>query len=145
MLIQKSRAMLRCKLRYNFPLDLPGICFNYRLHVGIPFNLNSDSNPVLPEETGHVVPLDPVLVLIVKDGQAGLIEELLQALDRESAVVLHVLQFARLETGLEKTRFFLTQPSVFFCFFFVFFIYCPEERVFRVFSVSRILVGASRR
>ena len=29
--------------------------------------------------------------------------------------------------------------------FFVFFYICPDERVFRVFSVSRILLGASRR
>jgi hypothetical protein len=47
------------------------------------------------------------------------------------------------QAGLEKTRFFVffNQPSGFFLFFsvFFFFIYiCPEERVFRVFSVSRI-------
>jgi hypothetical protein len=84
------------------------------LLVGIQFNLNCDSNPALestkhlPEETGHVVPLDPVLVLVVEYGQAGLVEELLQALDREPAVVLHVLQFAGLELrqGWKKTRFF---------------------------------------
>jgi hypothetical protein len=46
------------------------------------------------------------------------------------------------QAGLEKTRiFFLNQPSVFFGFFLFI---CPEERVFRVFSVSRILLGASR-
>jgi hypothetical protein len=51
------------------------------------------------------------------------------------------------QAGLVKIR-----PSGFFwffwgfCVFFVFFLYiCPEERVFRVFSVSRILLGASRR
>jgi hypothetical protein len=32
----------------------------------------------------------------------------------------------------------------FFWFFFVFLYICPEERVFMVFSVSRILLGASR-
>jgi hypothetical protein len=43
------------------------------------------------------------------------------------------------EAGLEKTRFFIkTQPSGFFWVFgfFVFLYICPEERVFRVFSVS---------
>jgi hypothetical protein len=68
------------------------------------------------------------------------------------------------EAGLEKNRVFYikkNQPNGFFCFFWVFFgfffflfflcffgffkIYiCPEERVFRVFSVSRILLGTSR-
>jgi hypothetical protein len=32
----------------------------------------------------------------------------------------------------------------FFGFFWVFLYICPEERVFRVFSVSRILLGAAR-
>jgi hypothetical protein len=58
-----------------------------------------------------------------------------------------------LKAGLEKPGFFFkNQPSGFFCLFFwffwvslFFFIYiCTEERVFRVFSVSRILLGASR-
>ncbi len=42
--------------------------------------------------------------------------------------------------GLEKTRVFLKKnsPVVFFGFFGFFYI-CPKERVFRVFSVSRIL------
>jgi hypothetical protein len=56
-------------------------------------------------------------------------------------------------TGLEKTRVFKKkQPSGFLGFFLVFFwffwvflgFFCPDERVFRVFSVSRILLGASR-
>jgi hypothetical protein len=43
---------------------------------------------------------------------------------------------------LEKPGFKKNQPSG---FFWVFFLYiCPEERVFRVFSVSKILLGASR-
>ncbi len=53
--------------------------------------------------------------------------------------------------GLEKTRFFFKHSPVgFFVFlgflgFFVFFIYSlKRERVFRVFSVSRLLLGASR-
>ncbi len=69
------------------------------------------------------------------------------------------LPACRLATGLEKTRVFLTQPSGFFWFFWVFWVFgvfgffgcfwvflfrCPEERVFRVFSLSRILLGASR-
>jgi hypothetical protein len=54
-----------------------------------------------------------------------------------------------LKAGLEKPVFFFFKPAqwVFWVFlgFFGFFIYiCPEERVFRVFSVSRILLGASR-
>ncbi len=50
-----------------------------------------------------------------------------------------------LEAGLEKTEFFLkTQPSGFCGFFWAFLYICPEEGVFRVFSVSRILLGASR-
>jgi hypothetical protein len=58
--------------------------------------------------------------------------------------------------GLEKNPVYLkrTSPVVFFwffrvlwvfLFFWVFILYiCPEERVFRVFPVSRILLGASR-
>ncbi len=64
-----------------------------------------------------------------------------------------------LKAGLEKTRVFKKkiQPSRFFWAllgfwvfwgflgFFGFFLYiCPEERVFRGFLVSRILLGASR-
>jgi hypothetical protein len=113
---------------------LPFASFVLIFEVASCLDLNSitDSNPALessrhpPKETGHVVPLDPVLVLVVEDGQAGLVKELLQALDRESAVVLHVLQFARLETGLEKTGFFKTQPSVFLGFF----IYLPKRESF---------------
>jgi hypothetical protein len=51
------------------------------------------------------------------------------------------------EAGLEKTRAFKkkTKPSGFFGGFLGFLKYiCPEERVFRVFSFSRILLGASR-
>jgi hypothetical protein len=59
-----------------------------------------------------------------------------------------------LEAGLEKTRvkkkpaqwvFWFFWFFWFFWVFFGFFLYiCPEERVFRGFSVSRILIGASR-
>ncbi len=63
-------------------------------------------------------------------------------------------------TRVGKTRFFFFNPALwvflgffgffwgffgFFWFFLVFLYICPEERVFRVFSVSRILLGASRR
>jgi hypothetical protein len=61
----------------------------------------------------------------------------------------------RLEAGLEKNPGLKKkQPSGVFLFFFWFFWFigvffggvflyiCPEERVFRVFSVSRILLGA---
>jgi hypothetical protein len=37
-----------------------------------------------------------------------------------------------------------SQPSGFFVFFGFFGFFCPDERVFRVFSVSRKLLGASR-
>jgi len=37
-----------------------------------------------------------------------------------------------------------TSPMGFFVFFWFFLYICPEERVFMVFSVSRILLGASR-
>jgi hypothetical protein len=48
--------------------------------------------------------------------------------------------------GWKKPGFFYKNPVqwVFFCFLWVFLYICPEERVFRVFSVSRILLGASR-
>jgi hypothetical protein len=55
--------------------------------------------------------------------------------------------------GWKKPGFFLKKhsPVGFFGFFGVFRgflrffgVFCPEERVFRVFSVSRILLGASR-
>jgi hypothetical protein len=53
-------------------------------------------------------------------------------------------QVSHLGAGLEKTRFKKKNPTqCFFCFFlgfFLVFLYmCLEERVFRVFSVSRIL------
>ena len=43
-----------------------------------------------PEVAGYVVPLDAVLVLVVEHGQARLVIELLQALDGETAGVLHL-------------------------------------------------------
>jgi len=51
--------------------------------------------------------------------------------------------------GWKKTGFFkIREPAQcvfwFFGFFWVFLYICREERVFRVFSVSRILLGASR-
>jgi hypothetical protein len=58
----------------------------------------------------------------------------------------------RLHAGLEKTWFFILKknsPAGSFVFFGVFWIFlgflyiCPEERIFRFFSVSRILLGAS--
>jgi hypothetical protein len=74
---------------------------------------------------------------------------------------LHRIQhFAHilLHTGLVKTRVFLKKPAqwvflLFFCCFFVFFgffgfgfyyIFAQKREFFRVFSVSRILLGASR-
>ncbi len=77
--------------------------------------------------------------------------------------VVHVLTLGRhLEAGLEKTRVLKKKPAQlffgvfwgffwvflgFFLSFFYFFLFlhiCPEEGVFRFFSVSRILLGASR-
>jgi hypothetical protein len=57
-----------------------------------------------------------------------------------------LITYPLLEAGLEKTRFFLKPAEwVFLGFLVFFFLYiCPEERVFRVFSVSRILLGATR-
>jgi hypothetical protein len=53
------------------------------------------------------------------------------------------------KAGLEKTRVKKNSPVGFLVLygFFGFFIFSqrPEERVFRVFSVSRILLSASRR
>ena len=61
-----------------------------------------------------------------------------------NSLVASCVRVNSLEAGLEKTRFLKkeTQPSGFFRV--LFFYICPEERVFRVFSVSRILLGASR-
>ncbi len=73
--------------------------------------------------------------------------------------VVHVLTLGRhLEAGLEKNPGLKKKTAQwdffvvgffgffgFFCFYFWFFLHiCPEEGVFRVFSVSRILLGASR-
>ena len=40
-----------------------------------------DSKNCLPEVTGLVVPLDAIVVLVVEDGQAGLVMELLEPLN----------------------------------------------------------------
>jgi hypothetical protein len=46
--------------------------------------------------------------------------------------------------GWKKRGLKKTSPVGFFGFFRFFLYVCPEDRVFRVFSVSRILLGASR-
>ena len=51
---------------------------------------------LLPGVACDVVPLDAVAVAVVEDGEAGLVVPLLQVLHGEAAVVLHVLQRARL-------------------------------------------------
>ena len=51
---------------------------------------------LLPGVACDVVPLDAVTVAVVEDGEAGLVVPLLQVLHGEAAVVLHVLQRARL-------------------------------------------------
>jgi hypothetical protein len=61
------------------------------------------------------------------EGSAKPEEEAAPAVKKDTKLSL---QFGPPKAGLEKT-----QPS---CFFF------PEKRVFRVFSVSRILLGAFR-
>ena len=61
-------------------------------------------------------------------------------------------ELRRMKAGLEETRFFFLKPAQWvFLFFFVFFGFfgfflyiCLEERFFRVFLLSRILLGASR-
>ncbi len=91
------------------------------------------------------------------------VEELVRGLEVHGEVALAAEHLAAdaalvrgglLVRGLEKTRVFKKKlsPVVIFWFFwgfflgyFGFFLYiCPEERVFRVLSVSRILLGASR-
>jgi hypothetical protein len=65
----------------------------------------------------------------------------LVSLARVGATCTRLYQLA--QAGLEKNRLKKTQPRVFFLIF-IFLHICPEERVFRVFSVSRTLLGASR-
>jgi hypothetical protein len=92
-----------------------------------------------------------------KDHIGRLLQLLLGVAINCSGQAEHIQHIMAMEAGLEKTRVFLkkNQPSVFFWGFlgffgffgfFIFYIFfiCPEERVFRVFSVSRILLGASR-
>ena len=50
-----------------------------------------------PHVTGHVVPLDAVVVLVVENGKTRLVVPFLEALDRQTAGVGHVFQF----TGLD--------------------------------------------
>jgi hypothetical protein len=60
------------------------------------------------------------------------------------AGIVRVLNIDYHKAGLEKTRVFKKNPAqwvfLFFCFFCIF----AQKTVFRVFSVSRILLGASR-
>ena len=56
------------------------------------------------------MPLDPVLVLVVEDGQAGLVKELLEALNRQATLVLHLLQLAGLQ-ALKVVRLRLARFS----------------------------------
>jgi hypothetical protein len=44
----------------------------------------------IPEVTGHVMPLDPIAVLVVQDGEAGLVMELLQPLNGDPDVVVRL-------------------------------------------------------
>ncbi len=68
------------------------------------------------------------------EGSAKPEEEAAPAVKKDTKLSL---QFGPPKAGLEKT-----QPSGFFCFFLYI---CPEKRVFRVFSVSRmVLLGAYR-
>ncbi len=66
--------------------------------------------------------------------------------DKEAQAIYNAV----LKAGLEKPAFFKENPALwvylgffgfFFIFVFVFLYICPEERVFMVFSVSRILLG----
>ncbi len=98
---------------------------------------------------GHVeaVHLGEGVVAEVEDAQVEIAGE--EALFQEGDVVVGHVE--HLEAGLEKTRVKKkTSPVGFFGFlgffgYFGFFLYIfPEERIFRAFSVSRILLGASR-
>jgi hypothetical protein len=62
------------------------------------------------------------------------------------AGIVRVLNIDYHKAGLEKNPGFLSKkPAQWFFLGFLGFLYiCPEERVFRGFSVSRILLGASR-
>jgi hypothetical protein len=74
--------------------------------------------------------------------------------EREEHEERKLLSQCQQQVGLEKTRVKKKNSPVgyfgIFAFFFGFFgflrffLYCPEERVFRVFSISRILLDASR-
>ena len=75
------------------------------------------------------------------------------ARDSDGEIAAGGRTLALLHPGWKKTGFLTTtknSPVGFFVFFFGFsgyfrfFNICPKERVFRVFSVSRILIGASR-
>jgi hypothetical protein len=68
-----------------------------------------------------------------------------------SRMVWPVKMAAPWTQGWKKPGFLFKNPAqcffifIFFLVFFCFFLYiCPEERVIRVFGVSRILLGASR-
>jgi hypothetical protein len=106
--------------------------------------------------------LDELRVRVDDNDLAALVEELLHddldlieedGIERRAHLVANQL----LHAGLEKTRFFFNPAQwVFWSFlgflgffgffggFLVFLHICPEERVFSVFSVSRILLCASR-
>ena len=65
---------------------------------------------------GDVVPLDAVAVVVVEDGEARLVVPLLQVLHGEAAVVLHVLEGARLVAlvvvGLRPLQLTGSRPGI---------------------------------
>ena len=69
-----------------------------------------------PLVAGDVVPLDAVAVAVVEDGEAGLVVPLLKVLHGEAAVVLHVLEGARLVAlvvvGLRPLQLSGTRPVI---------------------------------
>lgn len=63
-----------------------------------------------PEVAADVVPLDPVVVLVVEDGEAGLVVPLLQALQGQAHGVRHLRQLAGLQ-ALVVVGLGLLQPG----------------------------------
>ena len=60
--------------------------------------------------TSDIVPLDAVVVAVVEDGEAGLVVELLVALQGQAHRVAHALQLARLD-ALEVVGLGLLGPE----------------------------------
>jgi hypothetical protein len=125
--LHDSPAKVRQLRRLNRPVQVE------RLDVALPGGRparRAGPGKVGRQEAEHVLPR--VLRGVLERGEEG---------DEAEAV-------DGLHPGLENARFFFFKPSpVFFwgfCGFFFFYLCAQKRGVFRVFSVSRILLGASR-